>query len=251
MPDALAAHPHHKAAEYAGLVGRFLCPASRVGELIEVLDEDHRLPLGLIADTGLPGLAEALALVAADHRLDLEAVEVAPERDEPLRDSVAADLAALPPVMAFVEIPRQRDWLQALDAVAAAGRGAKFRTGGGTARMFPSEHELASFLTACTELDVPFKCTAGLHRAVRHRDPETGFEHHGFLNIALATHAAVLGADRAAAESILAESDSEQLVKAFGSVTHHDGARTRAVFVGYGSCSILEPVRDLMSLGLL
>ncbi|CAN5167165.1 hypothetical protein BH20ACT5_BH20ACT5_13900 [soil metagenome] len=251
MADALAAHPHHKAAPYAGLVGRFLCPASRVGELIEVLAEDRRLAVGLIVDTGLPGLAEAQHLLGADHRLELEVVEIAPEPEEPLLAAVRAALAALPPVMAFVEIPRRPDWLAALDAVAAAGRGAKLRTGGRTAALFPTEHQLTSFITACTERDVPFKCTAGLHRAVRHRDANTGFEQHGFLNIALATHAAVIGAGRGAVDALIAERDGARLVEAFGQVTHHDAARTRALFVGYGSCSILEPVHDLSALGVL
>ena len=38
---------------------------------------------------------------------------------------------------------------------------------------------------------VPFKCTAGLHHAVRYTDPTTGFRHHGVLNILVATARAV------------------------------------------------------------
>lgn len=251
MTDAVAAHPHHRAARYADLVGRFLCPASRVGELIDTLAGKRQLALGLIADTGPAGLPGALELAHGDQRLDVEAVEIAVSGGADLSSAVEAVLPQLPPLLCFVELPRVPDWSRALDAVAAAGRGAKLRTGGETAAMFPSEEEVTRFITACAERDVPFKCTAGLHRAVRHRDPATGHEHHGFLNVALATHAAVLGEGAGPVCALLAEQDSARLVESFARVTDHDARRTRSLFVGFGSCSILEPVRDLTALGLL
>lgn len=251
MPDALAAHPHHKAASYADVVGRFLCPASRLQELVEVLPGERTIELSLIADTGLPGLADALDLGAGDHRLAVEAVEVRPAPGPDLMESVEEILDSLPPMLAFVELPRSPGWTGGLDAIAAAGRGAKLRTGGATAAAFPDAAELAAFVLACAERDVPFKCTAGLHNAVRHRDAVTGLDHHGFLNVALATHAAVLGEGAAAVEALLDESDGQRLRAAYRQVTDHDARRTRAWFVGFGSCSILEPVRDLTALGLL
>jgi hypothetical protein len=251
MPDALAAHPHHKAAMYADVVGRFLCPASRLQELIEVLPEDRDIELSLIADTGPPGLQDALALGRDDHRLDVEAVEVRPADEPDLMESVERVLESLPPILGFVELARSPGWTGGLDAIAAAGRGAKLRTGGATAGAFPTEAELAEFIAACVERDVPFKCTAGLHNAVRHRDSITGFEHHGFLNVALATHAAVLGEGLPAITAFVAEQDGERLVSAYRQLTDHDARRTRGLFVGFGSCSVLEPVNDLTQLGLL
>lgn len=251
MPDALAAHPHHRAAAYADVVGRFLCPASRLRELIEVLADGVRIELALIADTGPAGLTDALALGHTDHRIDIEAVEVRPATGPDLMESVESVLDSLPPILGFVELPRQPGWTGGLDAIAAAGRGAKLRTGGETADAFPSEDELADFIMACVERDVPFKCTAGLHNAVRHRNEQTGFPHHGFLNIALATHAAVLGEGSAAVAALLAEQRGDRLASAYRHVTDHDARRTRALFVGFGSCSVLEPVHDLTALGLL
>ena len=49
---------------------------------------------------------------------------------------------------------------------------------------------------AALDRETPFKCTAGLHNAVRHRAADTGFEHHGFLNVLLATRQAFDGAGR-------------------------------------------------------
>ncbi len=251
MPDALAAHPHHKAAPYADVVGRFLCPASRLGELLEVLPEERALAVGVIADTGVPGLPDALAVGQTDHRLDIEAVEVRPVAGPDLTEAVEAALAGLPTLLAFVELPREPGWTGGLDAIAAAGRGAKLRTGGETAAAFPSTHELADFILGCVHRGVPFKCTAGLHHAVRHHDERTGFDHHGFLNVALATHAAVLGEPPEDVVTLLDERDGDRLVSAYGHVTDHDARRTRALFVGFGSCSILDPVNDLTALGLL
>src|SRR5207302_895420 len=54
--------------------------------------------------------------------------------------------------------------------------------------------ELAAFVGTCFEHGVPFKATAGLHGAVRHRDEATGFVHHGFLNLLLAAVRAASGA---------------------------------------------------------
>lgn len=251
MPDALAAHPHHKRALYADLVGRFLCPASRLSELIEVLPEDHELSLALIADTGPDGLADALALGQQDHRLNVEAVEVRPSDGPDLTESVEQVLATLPPMLAFVELPRTPGWTGGLDAIAAAGRGAKLRTGGLRADAFPTPDELATFVMACVERDVPFKCTAGLHRAIRQHDESSGFVQHGFLNIALATHAAVLGEGAPTVTALIAEQQATPLLAAYEQVSDHEARRTRGAFVGFGSCSILEPVDDLTRLGLL
>ena len=52
---------------------------------------------------------------------------------------------------------------------------------------------------------MPFKCTAGLHHAVRHRAADTGFEHHGFLNVLLAVAAALTGEDAGEVAAELAD----------------------------------------------
>jgi hypothetical protein len=250
MPDAVRAHRRHREAPYARLVGRFLCPASRLGELRDRLVDGDALRLGLIVDTGLAGLAPAVAEVRAETRLVLEAVEI-PLRVEgggTLAGCAREVLAALPGCLAYVEIPRVAGWQDALDVVTSYQRGAKLRTGGTSAEMFPSVAEVAAFVTACVERATPFKCTAGLHNAVRHRDPRTGFEHHGFLNILLATHAALTGGDAAA---VLDERSGEVLAEAARRIAPADAYRARALFAGYGSCDIAEPVADLTALGLL
>ena len=138
-------------------------------------------------------------------------------------------------------MPRDERRTAVLDAIAAAGVRAKFRTGGIRADLYPSEAELAASIRAAVERDIAFKATAGLHHAIRNTDPHTGFEQHGFLNLLLAA------ADPANAETLLAVRDRGEIA---ARVRDLDPA-VRARFVSYGTCSVLDPVTDLIDLHLL
>ena len=119
-------------------------------------------------------------------------------------DEFFNELAAVPvdpSVDVYVEVPRDDRRTAVLDAIAAAGLRAKFRTGGIRADLYPSEAELADSIRAAVDRDIAFKATAGLHHAIRNTDPHTGFEQHGFLNLLLAA------ADPANAETLLAVRD--------------------------------------------
>lgn len=259
MAAAVTAHRAYHAGSRANLVGRFICPASRIPELRTVLDagSDRHHPLAgvgpirvaLVADTGVGGLPRAMADVAADPRLVLETVEVALPPGVSGRAALAEAthqvLAGIPSALpAYVELPLADSWETVLDVLSTAGRGAKLRTGGVTAAAYPTEVQVASVLTACAPRQVPLKCTAGLHRAVRHTDPDTGFEHHGFLNLLVA-------AARARAEldpiPVLAERDPRRLAAEVWALPPD----VRKLLVGFGSCSIDEPTDDLVELGLL
>ena len=130
----------------------------------------------------------------------------------------------------------------------AADRGAKLRTGGLRADLFPTDAELAGFIEACAAREVAFKCTAGLHQAVRHTDPTTGFAHHGFLNIVVATCRAVTGGSVVEA---IAEADGPRLAAEAREVSDDTTRAARQLFASYGSCSIEEPVAELTALELL
>jgi hypothetical protein len=121
----------------------------------------------------------------------------------------------------------------------------KFRTGGVTADAFPTSAELAASISAALDRELPFKCTAGLHHAIRQHDGETGFTHHGFLNVLAATRASLDGGDARAA---LDQTDASQLL---AGLDDDALARTRRWFTSFGSCSILEPHDDLVELDLI
>jgi hypothetical protein len=133
------------------------------------------------------------------------------------------------------------------DEVAAAGLRLKFRTGGTEASAFPSAHMLAHQINAALDRETAFKCTAGLHNAVRHTGEE-GFEHHGFLNVLVATRQAFDGSPRPEVVDLLEERETAVLVETAQDL---DLAGARRWFTSFGSCSVGEPLDDLLALGLV
>jgi hypothetical protein len=168
-----------------------------------------------------------------------------PSAARALDDVLPADLPAA------VELPRSTARDEVLDVLAGTRYRAKLRTGGVSPERFPSPEELAATLHACVDRGVAVKCTAGLHHAVRHTDPATGFEHHGFLNVLLAASALAEGAPTETATGHLRDSDAAGMVAALRTWPAQRAARARAVFTSFGTCSVLEPVDDLVTLGLL
>jgi hypothetical protein len=96
-----------------------------------------------------------------------------------------------------------------------------------------------------------FKATAGLHNAVRRTDAETGFTHHGFLNLLLATARLLAGTDLVDVREALESTDGKSLAEEAQNLTEHEALSVRGVFASYGSCSLTDPVKDLEELGLL
>jgi hypothetical protein len=98
---------------------------------------------------------------------------------------------------------------------------------------------------------IGFKCTAGLHHAVRHTAQDTGFEHHGFLNVLLGTAAALSGADASDVTAVLADRDGVRLADQASRLDADAAAEVRGLFRSFGTCSTDEPVTDLVTLGLV
>lgn len=146
----------------------------------------------------------------------------------------------------FVELTAGQVADGALDLLAGTGLQLKYRTGGIEAHLFPTPEELGSVLSAAIAADLPFKLTAGLHEAIRHTNPTTGFTHHGFLNIALATQAARAGEPAEQVAGWLAETDTNRLAEA---AAESDG-RWRESFRSFGTCSVGEPADALRRLEL-
>jgi hypothetical protein len=251
MAEAVPRHLALRKGPVDGLVGPFLCPTSRLAELQGTLGPDQHVRIGLIVDTGPDSLPDRVAVAGGDGRFDLAMVEVPVPGGPDLVDEVRQVVGLAPPAVGlFVELPRREAWTAALDVLSAAGerRGAKLRTGGPRADLFPTEAEVAGFIEACARRGLAFKCTAGLHQAVRHTDASTGFEHHGFLNILVATCRAVGGGD---VRGAIAERDANRLAAEAAATSDETARAARRLFVSYGSCSIDEPLSDLRALGLL
>jgi hypothetical protein len=254
LPEAVAAHRGHRAAWYADLVGPLLVPASAVlsGALEATADLD--LDLGMVGDGGIDPLPRAARVLAQPSRLRQVEVAVAKRGEDPQPGlaRLAEVARGLPGVACFAEIPLAWGLLGALDTVArlrAEGLDVspKFRTGGLAAELFPTPIELAAVICACRDRDLRFKLTAGLHHAIRYTDPETGLVHHGFLNVLGASSVAQAGADVADVAPVLAGTDPVLLVEPVRGQLD----RERPLWIGFGSCSITEPLDDLVRLGLL
>ncbi|MDZ5623350.1 hypothetical protein SFC88_21125, partial [Nocardioides sp. HM23] len=193
--------------------------------------------------TDLAGLEVALA--------DLDDLPGNAHRVAAAVDAAHAAGVLDPEVPVYVELPHVAatgSWLAAADVVAGSGFRLKFRTGGLSPDAFPPAHALTRWIDAALDRETPFKCTAGLHHAVRHTAGDTGFEHHGFLNVLVTTRLLFDGTPVADAVAALEERDPASLV---AQATELDVAGARRWFTSYGSCSVTDPLTDLVALGLL
>lgn len=268
--DLVAAVKEYRAVRGSAeswLVGRFICPAHRLVEMAGELMTTMRAgePAWSLVVTATPDDARVVSDFAAEmgRTARIDAVEVRLPEGASI-ETVAALVAAFDRLVYF-EIPWDRPVAAPLEVVAAArestGRalGAKIRCGGLTPEAFPPVAAVAEFLAGCARLDLPVKATAGLHHPIRHVDPTTGFTHHGFLNLLVAGVLAHEGAAVAVLAEVLAVEDATQFNMSPAGLVWRDfrfgaeriEAARRELFVGYGSCSIAEPVSDLTALGIL
>ncbi|EOM76990.1 hypothetical protein DW322_06525 [Rhodococcus rhodnii] len=252
MPAAVVAHAGYRSGDVSPLVGPFVVPVGRLGELAE------QRPAAIDLSVTFPaGPAELIAGLDAARAIDgvrVAAVEIASGAELSASDFAAAVTAAadaLDGVDVYVEIPRGERRPGYLAVVAENGWRAKFRTGGVVAEAYPDEAELAAAVHRVVASGVPFKATAGLHHAVRNTDPVTGFEQHGFVNLLVATADALAGATPAALVDVLGERDGATLAARLNDLDDDTVRAVRGAFRSYGTCSIAEPVADLTDLGLL
>jgi hypothetical protein len=218
LPDAVAEDARARESRDAFMLARFVCPATRLGEL-----RDVGRGVSAVLDGPLPSGS------------NVEAVEV--RMGEEL--GTLADLA--PEV--YVEVLLDDGLEERLDALAAHGLRAKVRCGGASV---PSTAELAAFVSGCRARSLVFKATAGLHHAVR-----TNGEH-GFVNLLAAvvfgdeenalaeTDPAVFGLDASAFSWRGRAVSADELAAARRDRLH-----------SIGSCSFFEPVEELEALGVL
>lgn len=261
MADALRNHLQARTESWSGVVGLFLCNASRLPELItELIKIKPVKPVGLslVIDTGLSAVPKAISIV--ESRTELLALRMVEMPAPSEVDDVWLERVSefVPEDVIRVIEPRRpsqnteagtsSEWLDSVRRVAEHGSWPKLRCGGQTPEAFPSIEEVADFLSVGSTTGVPFKATAGLHNALRHRDEETGFNHHGFLNLLVATARTLSGKD---AREALASDDPEALAEEAKALPEAAAHAVRGVFASYGSCSLTEPVEDLEGLGLL
>ncbi|MBK6443298.1 MAG: hypothetical protein IPF90_14385 [Actinomycetales bacterium] len=248
LPRAVSEHLARTA--YRPCVGPLLVPATAAADVRELAGQAH-LRVGLIARPGMPvePLREGVAALVGST-VEVAGVEV----------GAAADWESLVGlgVPVTVEIPRD-GFVAALDRVAATSRQtsrnplvqAKFRTGATEVWAWPDEAELARFLVACLERDLPFKLTGGLHHVVRADHPGPHGPQHGLLNVLAAVHVAAQGAPETVVADLLTQRDAAPLADLLTGLTIEQVGRVRWAFTAYGCCTVLDPLSELAALDLI
>ena len=264
----------------AWMLGRFICPAARLAELVPFVRE--------LFVEGEPLRISALGRGGADdfeQALDADLDSIAAFRSETGRRAVVDVLETRAPDPAaeaagrcarameqrshaaglrpFLEISLAADWRANLPRIATslAGHrvGFKLRTGGVEGSAFPSSEQLAAVIVACRDADCAMKFTAGLHHPIRHYNEGMKVKMHGFLNVFVA--AALARArhfDTQQLREVLEAEDPcclrfRDYGLSFGelAISTDQITAAREFATSFGSCSFDEPRDDLRALKLL
>jgi hypothetical protein len=274
MQTAVRNYAAYRMGAQASWLGRFVLPASRLGELAEAMDRLEAAPgmdaspwrLSVLIGNDLPADLNAIGKFHRNGRLHVhpafvDAVEMKAASDAEVREAMEGIPQS---ITAYFEIPIQGDPAPLIAAIGQAGGRAKVRTGGVTPEPFPAPETLARFIRSCARAGVPFKATAGLHHPVRSLRrltyaPDSGKTvMHGFLNVFLAACFARNGMEEGELADLLREESPGAF--AFGkeeaswhghriSGTRLQDAR-RDFAIAFGSCSFDEPKQDLEEAGL-
>jgi hypothetical protein len=267
MHDAAVEYAAHRESPNAWMLGRFVVPVARLGELATAREQagpgQDTWPLSVLVSADPVGDRDAMRGFGARHRgrFVVESVELRVA-------SVEAIEWALPlldrSLERYVEIPLDVDPRPLLRAIARHEGRAKARTGGVTSDAFPSAAELARFIAACVEIGVPFKATAGLHHPLRGEqrltyDSDATATMFGFLDVFVAAALARSGEHEPALVQLLEERDAGAFHISGEVLRWRDrsfdaaqlAASRREFAISFGSCSFREPVDDLHQLGLL
>jgi len=215
--------------EDCGQLQRFLVDNPQVAvQALEIL-----LPSSS-KDTEIADRLEELVRLANGHRVFVEV----PAGDESFQEGLRATIVAL-------ERHRTANW------------GLKLRMGGTTPSAVPSVSLVADVLATVRDHGIPIKFTAGLHHPLRHWDNDLGVAMHGFINVlmaALFAYACRLPSKNI--EAILSDERSKDFVFNGNVARWLDlPLRTELIedlrrqVVGFGSCSVDEPLNDLRMLG--
>lgn len=249
MEPAIGNYARYLGDDDAWMLGRFICPASRLPELsplaskhLKGSDQLRLAVLGRPAEN-IKSFSRCLASDISDmqgfrssfgEHCKFEVYETRlpaglldsgnTGETQELLESMHRDFMEglhYPPAL-FVESPRRenwrQDWRQVIKEIKnyrdqeIALTGFKLRCGGVEAHMYPTVEQVAAAVTMCEEFDVPLKATAGLHHPLRHFNNSAGVMMHGFFNV---FGAALLSTVHHLPESIIASIIAEEDPQAF------------------------------------
>ena len=259
--DVLTAARNYKSYRDAGdrwMLGRFVVGVAKLPELRSTIagirGKDDAWPVSVVA----PDAAAATSVLRAvdDANVRIESVEV---RANAVADITLISRAAPKTREVYVEVPVDVTTPGLLDAIASLKLRAKIRTGGVSADAFPAAQDIAAFIRACLDRNVPFKATAGLHHPLRgsyrltYDGSSPSGDMYGYLNVFLAAAFLRQGISEREAVELLVESDPAAIIVEEQAIRWRDrsvdveaikAVRARAA-TSFGSCSFREPVDEL------
>lgn len=288
MPLAVEAYNRAQMGEDSWMLGRFVCPVSRLAEFEKAAAvllpgtagtsgyREHAMGepwrLSVVLDQPLAAALEAIGKFNERHdEPDEGLAEVdCVEMKVATAGEIDAAMEEMPEeLFPFFEFPvgvigSPTDCRGFIAALAGEQAAAKIRTGGIVPGAFPTPAEVTAFIDTCAAANVPFKATAGLHHPLRAYHPLTyepgcaGCEMYGFVNVFLtAAFIRIKGANDAEARALLTEEEPDNFKwcddvvswKGHGLETGHLAAAREQFCQSFGSCSFDEPTADLRKLG--
>jgi hypothetical protein len=268
MKQAVENYAEYLNGEHRWMLGRFICPVSRLEEFGEnarkFMDGESVWRLSALAGESLAEDLQKIEEFNAAHagQAAIDALEIKaadPEEIYAAKKLLSGNLTT------YFEIPLKLRINEFVAAVAISRLRAKVRTGGVTQDAFPPVDEIVKFLRVCIAANVPFKATAGLHHPLRCQRALTYEENaaqgtmHGFLNVFLAAaflrqnlNAPFINRLTTEREASQFEFDDEGLSWNGNRVEVEQIRLMRERnAISFGSCSFIEPIEDLQQLGLL
>jgi hypothetical protein len=283
LDEALHCYLRYRGEPERWMLGRFVIPAARLGELASFASEfppDDPVRFTVLCRSGsssealLAGLQADLTEVRAFERQHASRVIV--ESCEPTFH--AALLHQISELIHYLDESARMtdgrfaryfeatgliDWRDNLPRVLAALRatlgkgGFKLRTGGLEPQAFPSSDRLAYVLSTCAREGVPIKFTAGLHHPIRRHDPGIGCTMHGFVNVLVAAALAyTYQSPEPMLQAVLDDQNPSRFHFTDEFLSWNDQRlslaqieQARSMLPGFGSCSFDEPRDDLRRLG--
>jgi hypothetical protein len=291
LDAAIRNYATYRAQPESWMLGRFICPAARLGELADVgrelfaEGEPFRISAlgrgGATAEESVSGVEADLADVASFRKrcgdcvvLDayetrlpascsgvIDATTKRFERQGPAGVSLSFEVPPIPAWDALlVGVTAELLLKKPVQRRSVARLGVKLRCGGVEATAFPSVEQVTLVIVACREAGVPLKCTAGLHHPVRHYNDSVNTKMHGFLNVfgaGILAHA--VGMDRATIREVIADESPDSFAfdadgfrwKEHRATVAQIEAARASAMLSFGSCSFDEPRDDLRALGLM
>jgi hypothetical protein len=253
LKEAVRGHVRHRLSWYADLVGHFVCPGGRLVALDQLAAAAGigSIAVSVVVHEGFPALRRALADARSCSHVTVSGLEF--PLGAPLSSADVARAATFRSAgrAVYIELPAGLVSDTDVHRLAEAGLRLKLRTGSTSIDQFVPETELAGALVRCAAERLDFKCTAGLHRAVRHHDPQTLREHHGFVNVMLACRTAATTGSAALTRAVLAERDRRQLVAEVRHLVPRQVAAVRGLLARVSTRNVRESVAELLRLELI